>query len=71
MLNLSSFVKKMDNPENAYQICKADGEMVNVSVKKIYYINFICRISYGDQVLCKRYRIAMNRDGIIDLETLR
>jgi hypothetical protein len=71
MLNLSSFVKKMDNPENSYQICKADGEMVNVSVKKIYYINFICRISYGDQVLCKRYRIAMNRDGIIDLETLR
>ena len=71
MLNLSSFVKKMDNPENGYHICKPDGEMVSVSVKKIYYINFICRISYDDQVLCKRYRIAMNRNGIIDLETLR
>lgn len=71
ILNLSSFVKKMDNPENHYHICKPDGEMVSVSVKKIYYINFICRISYGHQVLCKRYRIAMNRNGIIDLETLR
>ena len=71
MLNLSSFVKKMDNPENSYRICKPDGETVSVSVKKIYYINFICRISYDDKVLCKRYRIAMNRDGIIDLETLR
>ena len=70
MLNLSSFVKKMDNPENGYQICKSDGELVSVSVKKIYYINFILRISVGSEQLFKRYRIAMNRDGIIDLETL-
>ena len=70
MLNLSSFVKKMDNPESGYQICKSDGELVSVSVKKIYYINFILRISVGSEQLFKRYRIAMNRDGIIDLETL-
>lgn len=70
LLNLSSFVKKMDNPENGYQICKPDGELVSLSVKKIYYINFILKISVGDEQFCKRYRIAMNREGIINLETL-
>lgn len=70
LLNLSSFVKKMDNPENGYQICKPDGELVSLSVKKIYYINFILKISVGDEQFCKRYRIAMNREGIIDLEAL-
>ena len=70
LLNLSSFVKKMDNPENGYQICKPDGELVSLSVKKIYYINFILKISVGDEQFCKRYRIAMNREGIINLEAL-
>ena len=70
MLNLSSFVKKMDNPQNVYKLCNAEKEFVNVSVKKIYYINFVLRISWDEGVFCQRYRVIMNRDGIVSMESL-
>ena len=45
-------------------------EFVNVSVKKIYYINFVLRISWDEGVFCQRYRVVMNRDGIVSMESL-
>ncbi len=71
LLNLSSFVKKMDNPVSDYHICHPDGELVKVGVKKIYYINFVLRISSDNGVFCQRYRVVMNRDGIIGMEALQ
>ncbi len=70
LFNLSSFVKKMDNPISDYHICGADGELVKLGVKKIYYINFVLRISWDNGVFCQRYRVVMNRDGIIGMDAL-
>ncbi len=68
-LNLSSFIKKMDNPQAVYNICGANG-IEEINVKKVYYLNFIFQISYKDTVTRNRYRVTMNRNGIIELETL-
>ncbi len=68
MLNLSSFVKKMDNPEVKCNFCGEGREIGELFVKKIYYINIIFQISGNGGLLRKRYRIAINRDGILGLE---
>ncbi len=60
----------MDNPQSVYKLCNAEKEFVNVSVKKIYYINFVLRISWDEGVFCQRYRVIMNRDGIVSMESL-
>ncbi len=68
-LNLSSFIKKMDNPHYVHNIC-SDSGVEEIVVDKVYYLNFIFQISYGNNTLRQRYRVTMNRNGIVELETL-
>lgn len=67
MVNLSSFVKKMDNPQNTYHIYGSHG-IEKIAVDRVYYLNFIFQFTHNGTVVRKRYRVMMNRDGIIDLE---
>ncbi len=68
-INLSSFIKKMDNPQAVYNICGANG-IEQITVNKVYYLNFIFQISHGSTTLRQRCRVTMNRSGIIELEML-
>ena len=70
LFNFSSFIKKMDNPKVNYPLYKSDGEIVPVTVKKIYYVNFIFQFTCNGEVINCRYRIMMNREGILNLEEL-
>lgn len=67
--NLSDYVKKMDNPQVPYFI--TEGETVSqILVDKVYYINFVLQLSCNDGTYVKRYRIVLNRSGILDLEEI-
>lgn len=67
--NLSDYIKKMDNPQLPFLI--TEGENVSeILVNKVYYINFIFQLTSNDGVYLKRYRIMMNRSGILNLEEI-
>lgn len=77
LFNFSSFIRKMDNPQVTYPIVNSqqfdDADCVccdSISVKKIYYINFIFQFTCNGEVSHYRYRVMMNRDGILGLEEL-
>ncbi len=83
LFNFSSFIKKMDNPQVEYPYVKVQSgceeemlsgskeiEVTWVSVNKIYYINFIFQFTCNGEISYHRYRVMMNRDGILGLEQL-
>ncbi len=79
LFNFSSFIKKMDNPQVIYPYVRAqqtsadDGkgiELSSILVNKIYYINFIFQFTCNGEVSYHRYRVMMNRDGILGMEQL-
>ena len=77
LFNFSSFIRKMDNPQMTYPFVNSqqfnDADYVcceSISVKKIYYINFIFQFTCNGEVSHYRYRVMMNRDGILGLEEL-
>lgn len=71
LFNFSSFIKKMDNPQVLYPFVKTKTfQMDSISVKKIYYINFIFQFTCNGEVSHYRYRVMMNRNGILGLEEL-
>ena len=73
----------MDNPQVAYPYVRAQSgfeneqlsgdkgiEVSSILVNKIYYINFIFQFTCNGKVSHYRYRVMMNRDGILGLEQL-
>ena len=62
--NFSEFIRNMDNPEfNLYYPEEKNGfEMIEG--EKLYYLNFIIEKKNDAQNETKRYRIALNRNGI-------
>jgi hypothetical protein len=62
--NFSEFIRNMDNPEFAlYYPDDTEGFEV-IEGEKLYYLNFIVEKRNDDQNETKRYRIALNRNGI-------
>lgn len=77
LFNFSSFIKKMDNPRVNYPYVKmgnSSGDtgirIDSIAVNKIYYINFIFQFTCNGEVSHYRYRVMMNREGILGLEEL-
>jgi len=67
--NFSEFIRNMDNPEFAlYYPNEFDGFEV-IEGEKLYYLNFIIEKKNDLQNETKRYRIAINRNGIKKIQT--
>ena len=62
--NFSEFIRNMDNPEfNLYYPNEIEGFEI-IEGEKLYYLNFVIEMKNDNQNEFKRYRIALNRDGI-------
>ena len=66
--NVSNYVQKMDNPEVPLFIPGEDGTPDIIKGEKMYYLNLIMRLRHAEGVKYKRYRIVMNRKGIVEVE---
>ncbi len=66
--NLVHFIRKMDDPRVPLYITDEISDYKIIEGDKIYYMNFILRYEYLDQLELKRYRIAFNREGIKSME---
>lgn len=67
--NLWDFVKKMDNPQVPHFIIEQN-EIEKILVDKVYYLNFVFRFTSNAGIILKRYRIMINRNGIIQMEEI-
>src|SRR6185312_16292633 len=71
-LNLRHFFTRLDEAEQHEAHYAADeGRFVQVALPKVYHINLIARVrSGGRRILLKRWRIVLNKEGIVRLETV-
>ncbi|MBE0661499.1 MAG: hypothetical protein IH597_03440 [Bacteroidales bacterium] len=72
-INFSGFINKMDDPIVPVYMQGEDGGKRYEIVKgeKIYYVNLIMQLKSEDQMEYHRYRIALNRKGIRNIESFQ
>ncbi|MFA6335008.1 MAG: hypothetical protein WCX48_05545 [Bacteroidales bacterium] len=68
--NLSSFLLKTDDPEVPLFILSEEDDYEEISGSKVYYLNFVIQLKFGETEEYKRYRVIFNRTGIKEVEEL-
>ncbi len=66
--NVSNYILKMDNPEAPLSVPNPAGGFDVISGKRVYYLNFLMQLKYGDTVTYKRFRLSVSRNGIEGIE---
>ncbi|MDX2487275.1 MAG: hypothetical protein QNL03_07255 [Gammaproteobacteria bacterium] len=68
-VDMTRFVRKMDNPKKPLFVLDGEGYR-NAKASKVYHINLVIRYvaSHGEEF--KRFRIVLNRGGIKRIETV-
>ncbi len=69
--HLNSFAQKMDDPQAPLYCLDDNEEIRTLYAEKTYYINFVIQLVHEQQREYKRFRLTMNRLGIIDIEELK
>lgn len=69
--NISSYISKMDNPDFPLFITDDNNAVKVIKGERVYYLNFIMQFKSEDQLFYKRYRVVLNRTGIIDIEKIK
>jgi hypothetical protein len=67
--NCSEFIRNMDNPEFALYYPEEENGFEVIEGEKLYYLNLIIEKKNDTQNETKRYRIALNRNGIKKIQT--
>ncbi len=67
-INLSEFMRKMDNPEIPLFARIDDSQFSQICGEKVYYLNFVIQLKYDSEMHYHRYRICLNRQGIKSIE---
>ena len=67
--NISSYVTKMDDPEFPLFIADENDNISIINGERTYYLNLVMQLNYEQQTDYKRYRVALNRKGILDIES--
>lgn len=68
--NISTYLNKMDDPYVPLYVVSPERDYEEVTGEKIYYLNFVIQLKYGEQESFKRYRLVFNRTGINEIEEL-
>lgn len=71
--NFTRLTQRMNNPYvSVFTLDQEDvtGQPEKILADKIYYLNFITQIKYGDKVNYKRFRVICKRTGIEAIEDL-
>ena len=68
--HMHRFIQKMDNAEVPVDTLGNDGNLTTIGVQKIYYINMVMQLVDGADVVLRRFRVVMTRNGIIGVEAM-
>ena len=70
-LHLTRFTHKMDNPEVPVDTVDEQGNLKSIKVQKLYYVNIIFQLEHDGRTTYHHFRIAMTRDGVLDITELK
>lgn len=70
-IQVRPFLRKMDNPQSCIYALDESGEPVSIPCDRDYFINIILQYRYAETVEYKRFRIALNRDGIKSIDEIK
>jgi len=66
--NLMSFLRKTDDPEFPLYLPDGEGSVKQYMATRNYYLNIVLQWPQDDGLECRRYRVALNRNGICDMK---
>lgn len=69
-INISEFLRKMDNPKIPLFVPDPINGYDMIEGEKVYYLNLIFQMKNKNNILNYHYRVVMNRNGILDIETI-
>ena len=69
-LHLNRLTHKMDNPEVPIDSIDEDGNILQLKVQKLYYVNIVFQLQHDNETEYHHFRISMTRNGLIDIEKL-
>ena len=67
-LHLNRFTHKMDNPEVPIDSIDDKGNILQLKVQKLYYVNIVFQLQHDSETEYHHFRISMTRNGVIDIE---
>ena len=69
-LHLNRLTHKMDNPEVPIDSIDEKGNILQLRVQKLYYVNIVFQLQHDGDTEYHHFRISMTRKGVIDIEKL-
>ena len=66
-LHLTRFTQKMDNPEVPVDTLDENGNLITVSIPKMYYVNIVFQLQHDGEVEYHQFRVAMTRNGVQEI----
>jgi hypothetical protein len=60
----------MDNPEVPIDSIDDKGNILQLKVQKLYYVNIVFQLQHDSETEYHHFRISMTRNGVIDIEKL-
>jgi hypothetical protein len=66
--NISGYVTKMDDPDFPLFVSDSNDTISVVKGERPYYLNLVIQLKHENQTSYKRYRLVLNRNGILDIE---
>ena len=69
-LNISRFVRKMDNPKKTLFVTEGN-DYRRINGNKVYHLNMVVKHTSQDKVEYNRFRVVLNRNGIKRIEEVK
>ena len=66
-LHLNRLTHKMDNPEVPIDSIDENGNIQQLKVQKLYYVNIVFQLQHDSDMEYHHFRISMSRNGVIDI----
>ena len=67
--HINYLTKKMDNPESMIDCLDDQQQVQSVKAERVYILHFVMQFKWEDQVEYKVFRVVVNRNGIISINS--
>ena len=70
-LHVNSLIQKMDNPQVPLCMLNDEGHTETVDCDKVYFVNIVLQSQHEDNIMYKRFRVAVSRSGIDSIDEIK
>ena len=67
--HINYLTKKMDNPESSLDSLDEQQQVLTIKADRVYILHFVMQFKWEDQVEYKVFRVVVNRNGILSINS--